>query len=170
MLRISMLLMAGTLIAAAASLAAAGEIRAETFVIHAGLDGREATVKIPVGAVSAFSAKNAVALTDYRDPRVEAMRLSGDVRIQVIGAPTPIQIRADHVVLELTADEKPARADGESGLAHPRGHVQSAHVIVDDDQTQTFVGDVVFTEQTSSGALEIKADRLERLTRPFAGV
>jgi hypothetical protein len=27
----------------------------------------------------------------------------------------------------------------------------------------------VFTEQTRSGALEIKADRLERLTGPFTG-
>jgi glyoxylase-like metal-dependent hydrolase (beta-lactamase superfamily II) len=165
-----MLRIMSVLLAFAACVAAAGENQAETFVIHAGQDGREATVKIPVGAVSAFSANNAVALTDYMDPRVEAMRLSGNVRIQVIGTPTPIQIRADHVVLELTADEKPARADGAAARLHPPGHVQSAHVIVDDDQTQTFVGDVVFTEETSSGALEIKAERLERLTRPFAGL
>ncbi len=159
------------ILAFAACVATAGQIQAETFVIHAGQDGREATVKIPVGAVSTFSADNAVALTNYMDPKVEAMRLSGDVRIEVIGTPMPIQIRADHIVLELTADEKPARA--ESGGAGPRlrtGHVQSAHVIVGDDHTQTFVGDVVFTEQTSSGALEIKAERLERLTSPFAGV
>jgi hypothetical protein len=32
------------------------------------------------------------------------------------------------------------------------------------------VGHVVFTEQTPSGALEIKADRLERLTGPFSGL
>jgi hypothetical protein len=140
----------------------ARDIQAETFVIQAGGDGREAIVKIPVGAVSAFSANSAVALTNYADPQVEAMRLSGDVRIHVIGTPLPIQIRAEHVVLELTADEAPAR--------HPGHHVQSAHVIVDDSQTQTFVGHVVFTEQTPSGALEIKADRLERLTGPFAGV
>ena len=94
-----------------ACIATAGQIQAETFVIHASQDGREATVKIPVGAVSAFSANNAVALTDYMDPKVEAMRLSGDVRIQVIGTPMPIQIRADHIVLELTADEKPARPE-----------------------------------------------------------
>jgi hypothetical protein len=148
----------------------ARDIQAETFVIQASGNGREATVKIPVGAVSAFSANNAVALTDYADPQVEAMRLSGDVRIHVIGTPVPIQIRADHVVLELTADEAPAHADGGSLRAHAGHRVQSAQVIVDDPQTQTFVGHVVFTEQTPSGALEIKADRLERLTGPFAGV
>ncbi len=54
--------------------------------------------------------------------------------------------------------------------ARPGHRVQSAQVIVDDPQTQTFVGHVVFTEQTPSGAFEIKADRLERLTGPFAGV
>jgi hypothetical protein len=149
---------------------AARDIQAETFVIQAGGGGHEATVKIPVGAVSAFSANSAVALTDYADPQVEAMRLSGDVRIHVVGTPAPIQIRADHVVLELTADQAPAHPEGGSPRAHPGHCVQSAHVIVDDSQTQTFVGHVVFTEQTPSGALEIKADRLERLTGPFAGL
>ena len=110
-----------------------------------------------------------MALTDYADPQVEAMRLSGDVRIHVIGTPVPIQIRADHVVLELTADEAPVHPDRVS-LSRPGHHVESAQVIVDDPQTQTFVGHVVFTEQTPSGALEIKADRLERLTGPFAGI
>jgi hypothetical protein len=153
----------------AAGSAAARDIQAETFVISAGGGGREATVKIPVGAVSAFSANSAVALTDYADPQVEAMRLSGDVRIHVIGTPAPIQIRADHVVLELTADQAPVHPDRVS-LGRPGHHVQSAQVIVDDPQTQTFVGHVVFTEETPSGALEIKADRLERLTGPFAGV
>jgi len=149
---------------------AARDIQAETFVIQAGADGREATVKIPVGAVSAFSANSAVALTDYADPQVEAMRLSGDVRIHVIGSPVPIQIRAEHVVLELTADDAPAHPEGASLRARAGHRVQSAHVIVDDPQTQTFVGHVVFTEQTPSGALEIKADRLERLTGPFVGL
>jgi hypothetical protein len=154
----------------ATGIVAARDIQPETFVIHASGDGREATVKIPVGAVSAFSANNAVALTNFADPQVEAMRLSGDVRIHVIGTPVPIQIRADHVVLELTADEAPGHPEGGSLRAHPSHRVQSAHVIVDDPQTQTFVGDVVFTEQTPSGALEIKADRLERLTGPFTGL
>ena len=154
----------------AAGIAVARDIQAETFVIQAGGDGREATVKIPVGAVSAFSANSAVALTDYADPQVEAMRLSGDVRIHVIGTPAPIQIRAEHVVLELTADDAPAHPDSASLRSHSGHRVQSAHVIVDDSQTQTFVGHVVFTEQTPSGAFEIKADRLQRLTGPFAGV
>jgi hypothetical protein len=153
----------------AAGIVAAHDIQAETYVIQASGDGREATVKIPVGAVSAFSANSAVALTDYADPQVEAMRLSGDVRIHVVGMPVPIQIRAEHVVLELTADEIPTRLYRMSS-ARPGHRVQSAQVIVDDPQTQTFVGHVVFTEQTPSGALEIKADRLERLTGPFAGV
>jgi hypothetical protein len=168
MLRITMLLLVlGT------GIVAARETPSETFVIQAGQDGREAVVKIPVGAVSAFSADRAVALTDYADPKVEAMRLSGDVRIHVIGAPAPIQIRADRIVLELTADEAPPHLLPHlfGGLRVHSGHrVQSAQVIVDDPQTQTFVGHVVFTEQTPSGALEIKADRLERLTGPFAGV
>jgi len=162
MLRITtLLLMLGT------GVVAAREVPSETFVIEAGQDGREAIVKIPVGAVSAFSADRAVALTDYADPKVEAMRLCGDVRIHVIGAPAPIQIRADRIVLELTADEAPMTGGWH---AHSGHRVQSAQVIVDDPQTQTFVGHVVFTEQTPSGALEIKADRLERLTGPFAGV
>lgn len=156
-------------LALATGIALARDIQAETYVIQASGDGMEATVKIPVGAVSAFSANNAVALTDYADPQVEAMRLSGDVRIHVIGTPTPIQIRAEHVVLELTPDEAPAHPESASLRAHPGQRVQSAHVIVDDPQTQTFVGHVVFTEQTRSGALEIKADRLERLTGPFPG-
>jgi hypothetical protein len=154
----------------AAGIGTARDIQAETFVIQAGGDGREATVKIPVGAVSAFSANSAVALTDYADPQVEAMRLSGDVRIHVIGTPVPIQIRADHVVLELTADQAPTHTEGGSLRAHSGHRVQSAHVIVDGSRTQTFVGHVVFTEQTPSGALEIKADRLERLTGPFSGL
>ena len=153
----------------ATGIVAARDSQAETFVIQAGGEGREAIVKIPVGAVSAFSAKSAVALTDYADPQVEAMRLSGDVRIHVIGTPMPIQIRADQVLLELTADEAPA-PDRSSLRGHPGHRVQSAQVIVDDSETQTFVGHVVFTEQTRSGALEIKADRLERLTGPFTGL
>jgi hypothetical protein len=154
----------------ATGIVAARDIQAETFVIQAGGDGREATVKIPVGAVSAFSANSAVALTNYADPQVEAMRLSGNVRIHVIGTPVPIQIRADHVVLELTADEAPAHPESGNPHAYPGHRVQSTQVIVDDSQTQTFVGHVVFTEQTLSGALEIKADRLERLTGPFTGL
>ncbi len=154
----------------ATGIVAARDSQAETFVIQAGGDGREAIVKIPVGAVSAFSAKSAVALTDYADPQVEAMRLSGDVRIHVIGTPMPIQIRADSVVLELTADEAPAHPDRSSLRVIPAIACSRRKSSSMTPQTQTFVGHVVFTEQTRSGALEIKADRLERLTGPFAGV
>jgi hypothetical protein len=165
MLKITtLLLLLGT------GIVAAREVPSETYVIQAGRDGGEAIVKIPVGAVSAFSADRAVALTDYADPKVEAMRLSGDVRIHVIGTPAPIQIRADRIVLELTADA-PMHLHLMGGIlrARPGHRVQSAQVIVDDPEMQTFVGHVVFTEQTPSGAFEIKADRLERLTGPFAG-
>jgi hypothetical protein len=128
MLRITtLLLVLGT------DIVAAREVPSETFVIQAGEDGREAIVKIPVGAVSAFSADRAVALTDYADPKVEAMRLSGDVRIHVIGAPAPIQIRADRIVLELTADEAPTHLASRGNVrVHPGHRVQSAQVIVDD--------------------------------------
>jgi len=85
-------------------MAAAAPTQPETFVIQAGQSGREATIKIPVGAVAAFSANVAEALVAYSGPQVEAMRLSGDVLISVVGASQPIQIRADEVVLELTVD------------------------------------------------------------------
>jgi hypothetical protein len=139
--------------------ATAGENRPETFVINASHGGREATVKIPVGAVFSFSANNAQPLADSTGPQVEAMRLSGDVRISVTGTPAPIEIKADHVVLELTADETPV------GMlrVQPARRLRSAQVIMGDDETQTFVGNVVFTVQTTSGALQIKADRVQRV-------
>lgn len=161
-----MLKITALLVTCAACVAAASEARPETFVIQASRDGGEATITVPVGAVSAFSANNAVALTNYADGEVEAMRLSGDVRIHVIGTPAPIQIRADHVVLELTADAAPARMEGATVGARASRQVQSARVIVDDEQTQTFVGNVVFTVQTPSGDMRIRADRLERVTGP----
>jgi hypothetical protein len=142
--------------------AATGESRPETFLIPADRDGREATVTIPVGAVSAFSAENAVALPDYADG-VEAMRLSGDVRIHVMGTAAPIQIRADRVVLKLTADETPA---GSFLRSHVDQKIRSERVFVYDDSNQTFVGDVEFTVPTASGALQIRAERLERVTKP----
>jgi lipopolysaccharide assembly outer membrane protein LptD (OstA) len=119
-----------------------------------------------VGAVSAFSADNAVALPDYANGEVEAMRLSGDVRIHVIGTAAPMQIRADRVVLKLTADEVPGGT-----LLHPRAsrQVRSEHVIVDDESNQTFVGDVQFTVPTTSGALQIRAERIERMTGSQSG-
>ncbi len=135
---------------------AAGDGRPETFVIQASQDGREATIKIPVGAVSAFSANRAEAL-NYGDSRVEAMRLGGDVRIDVIGTPQPIRIRADHVVLELTADEAPHWLN----LFRSVRRLRSTEIIVDADNTQTFVGNVSFTVPTSAGSMQITADRVE---------
>jgi len=118
--------------------AAGGAARPETFVIHAGASGREATIKIPVSAVSGCSANAAEALVDYADPQVEAMRLRGNVRIDVIGAAQPIEIQADTIVLELTADGFIA--------ARAAGQPRSPRVIV---------------VQTSSGAMQITADWIE---------
>ena len=154
----------------AACAAQAGGAQPETFVIHASRNGREATIKIPVGAVSAFSANNAEALPDSTGPQIESMRLSGDVRIDVSGTPAPLQIKADIVVLELTADETPAKGGGAALSTRPKRQLSSSHVIVENDETQAFVGNVVFTVQTSSGAMQIKADRVERVTgSPAAG-
>ena len=142
---------------------AAGTSEPETFFIPATFSGAEATIKIPVGAVSSFSASNAEALTNYAGPEIEAMRLSGDVRIDVIGTGEPIQIKADRVVLELTADDA-AQRKGSLPLTGSR-QLHSSRVFEDGEATQTFVGDVVFTLQTSSGALQIRADRMEHTER-----
>ena len=53
------------LLLCAASAMAAGKSEPETFFIPATFSGPEATIKIPVGAVSSFSASNAEALTNY---------------------------------------------------------------------------------------------------------
>ncbi len=153
----------------AASTVAASQTQSETFVIQAGQSGREATIKIPVGAVAAFSANTAEALVAYAGPEVEAMRLSGDVLIRVVGASQPIQIKADDVVLELTADETPARATLDWLLRRPTHRLQSIEVIVDGDDTRTFVGNVVFTVRTSAGAMQIRADRVEHTVGAAAG-
>ena len=153
---------------------ATGNNEPETFFIPANSSGSDAIIKLPVGAVSSFSASNAEALTGYAGPEIEAMRLSGDVRIDVIGTGEPIQIKADRVVLELTADRVVERR-GAMPLAGSR-QFHSSRVIEDSDATQTFVGNVVFTLQTSSGALQIKADRVEHTERmgvrpePRAGI
>jgi hypothetical protein len=132
----------------------------ESFFIPANPGGSDATIEVPVGAVSSFSASNAEALTNFSGPEVEAMRLSGDVRIDVIGTRDFIEIKADRVVLELTADD-PVRRQGAFSLPGSR-RLQSTRIIEDGDATQTFVGNVVFTLQTPSGAMQIRADRVER--------
>jgi hypothetical protein len=140
---------------------AAGDIRPETFVIRGSPNGPAATIKIPVGAVSAFSANGAEALNSA-ESGVEAMRLRGNVRIDVIGANQPIRIRADNVVLELTADESPHRFT----LFHPVRRLRSTEVIVAADDSQTFVGNVSFTVPTSAGSMQITADRVEHSGSP----
>ncbi len=131
----------------AGAAAAGGAARPETFVIHASDGGGEAIIKIPVSAVSACSANAAEALENYADPQVEAMRLRGNVRIDVIGAAQPIRIRADTVVLELTAD----------GLRAPyaRAQPRSPRVII---------------VQTSAGAMQITADRVEHTAGAAADI
>jgi hypothetical protein len=166
------------LCSAAAAAAAGGGARdsqPETFVIHAGPDGRAATVKIPVGSVSAFSANGAEAL-ENSDSGVEAMRLRGDVRIDVIGAARsggtqPIRIRADNVVLELTADPATHWYEAPRWLNpfRPSRSLRSNEIIVDADDTQTFVGNVSFTVPTSAGSMQIIADRVDHSTGPVAG-
>jgi hypothetical protein len=151
--------LAFALLLCAASAWAADRIAPETFFIPANFSGADATIKVPVGAVSSFSASNAEALTDFGGPEIEAMRLSGDVRIDVIGSGEPIRIKADRVVLELTADDV-VQPTGSPSFAGSR-HLRSSRIIVGDDASQTFVGNVIYTLQTPSGALQIRADRVE---------
>jgi hypothetical protein len=165
-----MLKVASFIVLCAMAAAAAAEIQSETFVIPANRDGREATVKVPVGAVAAFSANRAVPLTDFSDPQVEAMRLSGDVLIHVTGSAVPIQIKADSVVLELTANDAPSKTDDMPWHTRVSRQLRSTRVIVNGDENQTFVGDVEFTVPTPAGAMQIRADRVERVAGFSAGV
>jgi hypothetical protein len=167
---LQMLKLTGALVLCAAATASQAQPQLETFVIQAGGSGREATIKIPVGAVAAFSANAAEALVGYADPKVEAMRLSGDVRINVMGTSQPIQIKADNVVLELTADEIPPTARSTPLASRQSEQLHSREIIVGGDDTQTFVGNVVFTVQTPAGAMQIKADRVEYKVGRAAGV
>jgi hypothetical protein len=160
----------GILLLCAAATGASAQAPSETFVIQNSQGGREATIKIPVGAIATFSANSAQALVGYADPKVEAMRLSGDVQINVMGASQPIQIRADAVLLELTADETPVKASRSWLPRLPSNQLRSTEIIVGSDDTQTFVGNVMFTVQTLAGAMQITADRVERKMGPAAGV
>jgi hypothetical protein len=139
---------------------AAVAARAETFLIQADESGHEATIKIPVGAVATLSANSCESLT-AGDPGAESMRLSGDVLISIAGSAQPIQIKADKIVLELTADElpehkKPARGDSVSQQV-----LSSSTILTGANHSQVFLGNVVFNLQTASGPIEIKADRVE---------
>jgi uncharacterized protein (DUF1800 family) len=154
----------GALLCTASTLAAT-QPKPETFVIHTGESGRIATIMIPAGAVSNFSADAAEALTGS-DPRIESMRLSGDVRIQVIGQAQPIEITADKVVLELTADEKRATTRLESHHAGNAILWRSSETVLGGRDDQIFTGNVAFTVDTVAGAMRIRADRVEH--RPGA--
>jgi hypothetical protein len=146
------------LLCAASTVSAAS---AETFVIEGNTSGHEATVKIPVGAVTKLSANFAESLVGYADPQIEAMRLSGDVLISIAGSKQPIQIKADNVVLELTADAVPGHAKLTRADAATNKLLRSTALTSGQDDSQVFVGNVVFDLQTSSGPMEIKADRVE---------
>ena len=62
---IALLLWAGAAISAA---------RADTFVIQTDSPGHEATVRIPVGAITQLSADSAESLVENADPKIESMR------------------------------------------------------------------------------------------------
>jgi hypothetical protein len=141
--------------------AAAVPAHAETFVIQGDSPDHEATIRIPVGAVTKLSADFAESLVGYGDPQFEAMRLSGDVLISISGTAQPIQIKADDVVLELTPDtagDPPKRSRSDAAVNRL---LRSTRTLPGDDGAQVFVGHVVFNLQTSSGPMEIKADRVE---------
>jgi hypothetical protein len=148
----------GALLLCAAS-AYAGAAPAETFVIQSDKTGHEATVKIPVGAVTKLSANFAESLA-VTDPEFESMRLRGDVLISIAGSVRPIQIKADNIVLELTPDSTQyhpvsSRADSAANK------LTRATTLSGGDDSQVLVGNVVFDLQTAAGPMEIKADRVE---------
>jgi hypothetical protein len=157
--------LAGVVLCGATTLVSA-QPEPETFVIHTDHNGRVATVMIPISAVSNFSADAAEAFAGS-DPRVESMRLSGDVRIQVIGQRQPIQITADKVVLQLTADEKHSAAPIDAHHAGTAIRSRSSESVLAGSDGQTFLGNVSFTVDTVAGAMQIRADRVEH--RPGAG-
>ncbi len=143
--------------------------QAETFVIEADKAGHEATIRIPVGAVTQLSANSCESLDGYGDPQFEAMRLSGDVLISIAGSEQPIQIKADKVVLELTPDFAPNHKKLNRAEAAQVKVLRSSEALAGDEGSQVFVGNVVFDLQTTSGPMEIKADRVEHQVRTEAG-
>jgi hypothetical protein len=151
-------------------IASAMSAHAETFVIQADNAGAEATIKIPVGAVTKLSADSCVTVANYGDSQVEAMRLSGDVLISIAGREQPIEIKADKVLLELTADFAPSTAKPSRAEAAETKLLRSSNTLAGDDGSQIFVGNVVFDLQTASGPMEIKAGRVEHQLRTEAGV
>lgn len=138
---------------------AATSAQAATFVIRSDAAGHEATIKIPLGAVSDLSSDAAETLAGYANPQIEAMRLSGDVRIVVQGAKEPIQIRADKVLLELIPDQAPNHRR-KVVLPEDAMQTRSSTVRAADHHTRVFAGNVVFKIKTLSGPLQIRADRV----------
>ena len=154
----------GTLILCAASCLSAAAAQAETFVLQGEKDGHEAVVKIPVSAVTKLSANFAeslTGLTSYSDSPVESMRLTGDVLINIAGSDQPIEIKADSVVLELTADFTPGPVRSGRAASAATKLLRSGSLFSNGESGQVFVGNVVFDLQTNSGPMEIKADRVE---------
>ena len=154
----------GMIVLCAASCVAAAAAQAETFVIQGEKDGREAVVKIPVSAVTKLSANFAeslTGLTSFTDSPVESMRLTGDVLINIAGSDQPIEIKADSVVLELTADFAPQHVKSGRAAAAANKLLRSGSLFSNGESGQVFVGNVVFDLQTNSGPMEIKADRVE---------
>ncbi len=142
---------------------------AETFVIAADKSGREATVKIPVGAITQLSAKSAESLAGDADPRFESMLLRGDVLISIAGSAQPIHIKADEIVLELTPDSVQDRPKGGRYDAAANKLLRSTTSMPGDDGAQVFVGNVVFNLQTAVGPVEIKAEHVEHQLGSEAG-
>jgi hypothetical protein len=148
---------------------------AETFVIEAAKPGHEATIKIPVGAVTKLSANFAESLEGFDGSQGETMRLRGDVKISIAGSEQPIEVKADTVLLELMADSTPGketsrRADAAAHkLVRTTGTSTSVGVAGQGEDSQVFVGNVVFDLQTSAGPMQIKADRVEHQLQSEAG-
>ncbi len=134
---------------------------AETFVIQEETAGHEATITIPAGAVTKLSADRAEPLVGYAGSEIEAMRLSGDVLIGIAGRSEPIEIKADDLVVELTADSAPGPRRVRAGSAANKVLRSSSTASLFGEHYQLFVGNVVFDLQTASGPMEIKADRVQ---------
>jgi hypothetical protein len=99
-----------------------------------------------------------------RDPGAESMRLSGDVLISIAGSEQPIQIKADKILLELTADEFPEHKKHSLNDSVSQKVLRSSTILTGANHSQVFLGNVVFNLPTSSGPVEIKADRVEHQT------
>jgi lipopolysaccharide export system protein LptA len=149
--------------------AGVGHAQAETFVLQSVKAGHVATLKIPVGAVTKLSADHAESLDGYGDAQGETMRLQGDVIISIAGSLQPIEIKADTVVLELTADSIPGADKSRRADSASHKVLRSTITPAGEQDSQVFLGNVVFDLQTPSGPMEIKADKVEHQLRAEEG-